>query len=427
MPSTVNKTIQSGREKPISRMCHVLLVQIHRYMLVFQKLCDNDMNKIVSRYIFREIAFPFVIILFVLTFVLLMGKILQIMDLMVNKGIRAWDILHLILLIMPSFMLFTIPIALLVSILIAMGRFSADNEITVLKASGVSLIQIYYPVAMASLLAFFCTIVIGYFLVPQSNFATKKLLFELASQNASIGIKEKVFNSDFKGLLLYADKIPADGEYMENVMISDSRIIGEQNTILAKKAFLVADHKLMIVKLRLENGSIHTVSSDLKNYRKVDFKSYDINLDLSTTLATFTDEHKSSTEMTMTELLERMKKPGLDDAAVRELAIEVHKKISIPLSCIFFGLLALPLGITSHRAVKSRGFAVGIMIVAAYYLLRIGGEALVETGRLSPIIGVWTPNFVFAFLGVYFFYMASKEISLFQIAYTYFWRNKLKS
>ncbi len=79
---------------------------------------------------------------------------------------------------------------------------------------------------------------------------------------------------------------------MEGVMISDSRIIDEQNTILAKKAFLVADPKLMIVKLRLENGSIHTVSSDLKNYRKVDFKSYDINLDLSTTLAAFTDESK---------------------------------------------------------------------------------------------------------------------------------------
>ncbi len=67
--------------------------------------------------------------------------------------------------------------------------------------------------------------------------------------------------------------------------------------------------------------------------------------------------------------------------------MEVHKKFSIPLSCIFFGLLALPLGITSHRAVKSRGFAVGIMIVTAYYLLRIGGEALVETGRL--VSGCW--------------------------------------
>ncbi|MFA5281056.1 MAG: LptF/LptG family permease, partial [Smithellaceae bacterium] len=210
------------------------------------------MNKIINRYIFREIALPFVIILFVLTFVLLMGKILQIMDLMINKGIRVLDIAHLIALIMPNFLLFTIPIALLVSILIAMGRLSADNEITVLKASGVSLLQLFYPAAVASLLAFACAMVIGYFLVPQSNFATKRLLFELASQNAGIGIKEKVFNADFKGLLLYADTIPADGASMENVIISDSRVLGEQNTILAKKAFLVADPKLMIVKLRLE-------------------------------------------------------------------------------------------------------------------------------------------------------------------------------
>ena len=378
------------------------------------------MNKIISRYIFREIAFPFFLILFVLTFVLLMGKILQIMDLMVNKGISVLDILHLVLLIMPSFLMFTIPIALLVSILIAMGTFSADNEITALKAAGVSLLQIYYPVAVASLLTFICTIVIGYYLVPQSNFATKKLLFELATQNASIGIKEKVFNSDFKDLLVYADKIPANGEYMEGVIISDKRSTEEQNTIIARKAFLVADTKRMIVKLRLENGSIHTVSPDLKNYRKVDFRIYDLILDLSTTLATYSEEYKSSTEMTLTELLERMKKPGLDGSAIRELAIEVHKKFSIPLSCIFFGLLALPLGITSHRAVKSRGFAVGIIIVAAYYLLRIGGEALAETGRLSPAVGVWTPNVIFAIVGVLLFYFAYRELTPLQLIQAHF-------
>jgi len=387
------------------------------------------MKKIINRYIFREIAVPFIIILFVLTFVLLMGKILQIMDLMVNKGINALDIAHLIVLIMPNFLLFTIPIALLVSILIAMGRFSADNEITVMKASGVSLMQLYYPVAIASILAFLCAMVIGYFLVPESNFSTKKLLFRLATQNASVGIKEKVFNADFKGLILYADKIPVNGEFMEGVLISDKRILGEPNTIVAQKAFLVADSKLMMAKLRLENGSIHTVSPDLKNYRKVDFKRYDINLDLSSTLVTFTDKSsrlKSSTDMTMTELLERMKKPGLSDEAIRELAIEVHKKFSIPLSCIFFGLLALPLGITSHRSVKSRGFAVGIIIVSAYYLLRIGGEALVETGKLSPIVGVWTPNVVFALLGIYLFYMSNKEISLFQMIYHRLWKSPKK-
>ena len=383
---------------------------------------DNYMRKILHRYIFKEIASSFIIILFILTFVLLMGKILQIMDLMINKGISVFSIAKLIFFLLPSFMLFTIPIALLIAILIAMGRFSADNEITALKTSGISLMQIYYPVAIASLITFIITIIVGYFLVPQSNFATKRLLFTVAQQNANIGIKEKVFNSDFKGFLLYAEKIPVNKNYMEGVIVSDNRNIGEQNTILAKKAFLVSDPESMTVKLKLENGSIHTVSSDLKNYRKIDFDSYDIKLDLSTALASLDESSKSSTEMSMTELLEKMKKPGIDKATIRELAIEVHKKFSIPLSCIFFGLLALPLGIKSHRAVKSRSFAVGIIIVSLYYLLRIGGEALVETGHLSPEIGVWTPNVLFAFLGVYLFYMANREISFWQTAHIFLMR-----
>ena len=373
------------------------------------------MLKIINRYIFKEISSSFIIILFILTFVLLMGKILQIMDLVINKGISIFAIVKLIFFLLPSLLLFTIPIALLIAILIAMGRFSADNEITALKTSGISLMQIYYPVAIASLITFIITIIISYFLVPQSNFATKRLLFTIAQQNANIGIKEKVFNADFKGFLFYADRIPANKNYMEGIIVSDNRIIGEQNTILAKKAFLVSDPESMTVKLKLENGSIHTVSSDLKNYRKIDFNSYDINLDLSTALANLNESSKSSTEMTMTELLEKMKKPGMDKAAILELAIEVHKKFSIPLSCIFFGLLALPLGIKSHRSIKSRGFAVGIIVVSLYYLLRIGGEALVETGHLSPEIGVWTPNFIFALLGIYIFYMAYKEISFWQI------------
>lgn len=385
------------------------------------------MHKIISRYIFKEIAFLFVIILFVLTFVLLMGKFLQIMDLMINKGISFFAIAKLIIFLLPSLLMFTIPIAFLVSTLIAMGRFSADNEITALKTSGVSLMQIYYPVAIASLIAFVFTIIIGYYLVPHSYSASKRLLFDIAQQHATIGIKEKVFNADFKGLLLYADKIPSSGNYIEGVVVSDNRIITEQNTILAKKAFLVFDSESMTVKLRLENGSIHAVSSDFKKYRKIDFKNYDINLDLSTTIKPVNDDSKTKNEMTMTELLEKMKKPGLNEVALREFAIEVHKKFSIPVSCIFFGLLALSLGIRSHRAVKSRGFTIGLIIATSYYLLRIGGEALVETGRLSPEVGVWTPNFIIALLGIYLFYMAYREISIFHMMKIKLWRKVWKN
>lgn len=370
------------------------------------------MRKIINRYIFQEIAFPFVIILGILTFVLLMGKILQIMDLVINKGVSLFSIVKIIFFLMPSFLLFTIPIALLISILIAMGRLSADNELTALKTSGISLLQILYPVALASLIAFGFTLLISYFVVPASNFATKRLLFDIVRQNATIGIKEKVFNSDFKDFLIYADKVPVDKNYLEGVIVSDHRIIHEQNTILAKRAYLISDPESLTVKLKLEDGSIHTVSSDLKNYRKVNFASYDIYLNLASAFASYNESSKSSTEMTMTELLKKMKEPGIDAAAVRELSIEVHKKFSIPLSCLFFGLIGLPLGIRSHRSVKSRGFAVGLVVVCVYYLLRIGGEALVETGLLPALIGVWAPNIFFAVLGILLFYAANREISL---------------
>lgn len=372
------------------------------------------MHKIINRYIFKEITSPFIVILFVLTFVLLMGKILQIMDLFINKGISFFSIVKIILFLLPYFMLFTIPIALLIAILIAMGRLSSDNEVTAMKTSGISLLQLFYPVAIASLIAFIFSIIISYYIVPQSNTATRKLLFNVVQQNVNIGLKEKIFNDDFKDFLIYADKIPADKSYMEGIIVSDKRTIGEHNTIFAKNAILVSDPESMKVKLKLENGSIHTVSPNLRNYRKIDFMTYEISLDLSSALSNFDKPSKSAKDMTMNELLENMKKPGMKEKDIRELYIEAHKKFSTPLACILFGLLALPLGIRSHRSVKSKGFAMGLLIVCFYYVLRIGGEAFAETGYIPVFLGVWIPNLLFAFMGAVLFYATYKEISFFK-------------
>jgi lipopolysaccharide export system permease protein len=121
-------------------------------------------------------------ILFVLTFVLLMGKIVQLMDLMVNKGVSFFDISKLIIFLMPSFLIFTIPISLLISILIGLGRLSGDNEITIFKVSGISLYQLAQPIIFASVIAFLITAVVSFFLVPQGNYATKHLLFDIIRQ-----------------------------------------------------------------------------------------------------------------------------------------------------------------------------------------------------------------------------------------------------
>jgi len=374
------------------------------------------MRRLINRYVLREIAFPFCMILLVLTFVLLMGKILQVMDLMINKGIAFADIARLMLYLLPSFLIFTIPISLLIAILIGLGRLSGDNEWTILKMSGVSLYQLSFPVACAALVAFLMTLATTIFLVPYGNLASKVLLMDMARQKASIGIREKVFIDDFQGILLYAERIPVHGDFLEGVLISDNRISREPSTIIARRAYLVSNPDTLVVTLRLEDGSTHTVDAGLNRYRKMDFRFYDVRLDLASALsAEKKNGIKSRTEMSLSELTTTLGNRGLKEEALRELAIELNKKLTVPLSCLVFALIAIPLGIRAHRSVRARGLTIGIFLVLGYYLFLLGGEALVETGRLSPILGTWTPNGIFAVAGILLFSFSAREVSFRQL------------
>jgi lipopolysaccharide export system permease protein len=371
------------------------------------------MYRLINRYILKEIFVPFCMIVLVLTFVLLMGKILQLMDLMINKGIGFVDIARLMIFLMPSFLMFTLPVSLLIAILIGLGRLSGDNEITIMKMSGISLYQLALPVGFSALIVFFMTAATAFYLVPFGNLSSRNLLFTMAKQKASIGIREKVFIDDFRGILLYAEKIPISGDFLEGILVSDNRISKEPSTIIARKAYLISDPDTLAITLRLQDGSTHTVDAGLKNYRKMDFYYYDIRLDLDESLSP--DKNiivKSSTEMTVTELSAKLESSAVKDESFREMAIELNKKLTIPLSCLVFALVGLPFAIRAHRSVRSRGFSIGLVVVLIYYLLRLSGEALAETGSVSPILGAWAPNVIFAVAGIVMFYFAAGEKSL---------------
>jgi len=369
------------------------------------------LRTIIDRYILREIALSFFLIVFVLTFVLLMGRIIQLMDLMVNKGVEPLAIGRLVVFIIPAFLVFTIPIALLVAILIALGRLSADNEWIALRSAGISLYQITPPVVLAAVVSFLLTAAMSLLLVPYSNHAMKELLFAIAKQKASIGIRERVFNDDFAGLVLYADRIPVDGNSMEGVIVSDQRTVKEPNIIVARRGYLVYNPRSLTVTLRLQDGSIHAAGSDHKSYRKLDFHTYDLNLDLEEAVKGEGKERKKETkEMTVGELAAHLHTPTKDEHTARSLTIELNRRITIPLACLVFAVLGLPLGITARRAVKARGFTMGLIVVLLYYLVQLSGAALAETGRISPFLGTWAPNGIFAVAGSILFVQAAREV-----------------
>ena len=111
------------------------------------------MKRILSLYIIREISSLFLLGIVIFTLVLLMGRLITLTDLVVSHGVPLTDVCRMILYLVPSFLVFTIPMATLLAVLLAFGRFSADNEIVVIKASGISLIQIMPPVIFCALIA----------------------------------------------------------------------------------------------------------------------------------------------------------------------------------------------------------------------------------------------------------------------------------
>jgi len=365
------------------------------------------MGKTLTRYIIREISLPFVFTLLVLTFVLLMGRILQLMDLMVNKGVSVIDILRLIIYLIPTFLVITVPVSLLIAILIGLGRLSRDNEITVLKSAGVGLYQFIPPLAIVSVLATVITALMAFTFVPLGYTSSQKLLYEIAAKGAGIGIKEKVFN-DFNGLILYAEKIPVSGTSMEKIFIVDKRFTEEQTTIIAERGYLLSNPSSAVLTVQLQNGSAHSVEKDLTTYKKLDFDTYSINIDVTPSL-THTDRKKSAIEMSFGELRKAMRDADRKDAHYREYIIELHKKFTMPFSCLLFGLLGVPLGIVKSRTAKSYGFVVGLCTIMVYYILSLSGEALGETGRIPAALGTWTPSLLFAVSGTILFFQAARE------------------
>ncbi len=363
------------------------------------------------RYLLKELFPAFVLGLVGFTFILLTGRILQLAELFVNKGVPFSYLLKLLYFLFPSFLVLTIPMATLLSVMLAFNRLSSDNEVTALKASGVSLYQMTPPVWIFSLLTFAATTLLALYAVPKSNVASRALLYEIASSKASVGVRERVFNDDFEGLVLYVDHIKPKTLVWENIFISDSRSTADVNTIIAREGEVISDPQALSVILRLKSGSIHRLGKEPDAYQKIDFQNYDLRLYLKTGMQEKRTEAKHPADMTLSELSGAIRALHSRNADVKTQLVKVHEKFSIPFACLVFGIIGVPLGLQSRvaRKSRSRGFSWSIAVLLIYYLLTNTGTSLAERGTVVLEVGMWLPNVIFVLLGMYLLVKAANE------------------
>jgi lipopolysaccharide export system permease protein len=366
------------------------------------------MKKTTYLYILKEIVPISLIGIMVFTIILLMDKMLKLIELIVTRGVSLSDILMLLLFLSPSFLVFTIPMSVLLSTLISFGRLSGDSEITAFKASGLSLYQLFLPVCIFSVVAYLFATVCVFYGLPWGNRGFRTTLYKIAQSKADIEIKERVFNDLFDGLVVYVEKVPIQGEKMEGILIYDERDQEKTNTIFAKEGFLSSNPKSQEVILRLFDGDIHRFDSRANIYQKIKFNTYDLKLELAKAF-TAIDRKLKDKEMSIDEIrgkMEGRKQKGEDTTS---LDVELHKRYAFPFACIVFALIGVPLGIQPRRSGRSYGFVFSILLLLAYYISLTGSEILALRGTVPSYMAGWAPNAIFGTFGIYLLIKTAKE------------------
>ena len=367
------------------------------------------MKKTMYLYIFREVLHIFLITLLVFMIVLLMDKILKLIEWIVSRGADITLILKLLLYLSPSFLVFAIPMALLVAVLLSFGRLSSDNEVTAFKASGISLYQLYVPVGVFSVGAYIASALLVFYGLPWGNRGVYEVFFQMAQSKASLEIQERVFNDAFDGLIIYVDKVPTHGEKLEGILIHDERDKGRYDTIFAREGFVANNPNTQEVMLKLVKGDIHRFEPAHNLFQKIRFESYDLKLELAGAMKAFSGRKLKDRETSIEDMkarIARMRQKGLDTSTEE---MEIHKRYAIPFVCLIFGLMGVPLGVQPRRSGRSNGFVFSLLIILAYYVSLTAAEVFVADHAIPPLLAGWFPNFIFGVLVIYLMIKAGRE------------------
>jgi lipopolysaccharide export system permease protein len=364
----------------------------------------------IHRYFIKEIAVPTGLGLLIFTFVLLMGRILKLVEMVINKGVPFSETAKLFAYLLPAFLVITLPLALLLGILLGFGRLSTDSEIVALKSSGVSLYGMMKPVIALALLVCVATGVLTLFLEPAGNSAFRNQVFQIAMNRASVGIQPRVFNEEFDGLVLYANELDERRGVMEGVFISDERVGSTPSVILAQRGRVISQREIQTLTMRLENGTIHRqpTGEGQSTYQIIAFDTYDVNLNMGQQLPSAGNRRIKDSELTNAQILEGRQKAS-SPAERNSYTVELHKRFILPLAPLVFALLGVPLGIQSHRSGRGGGFTLALVIFLVYYLLLSLAETLAIEGGLSPVPTLWLPTFLFMAGGAYLLHLAALE------------------
>ena len=347
--------------------------------------------KLLNGYLLHEHLPPFVVSLSGLTGVLLLGNVLKFAELVIAKGVNGFDLVRLLLYLMPYMLVFTIPMACLIAMVLAFGRLSTDYELIAMRASGIGPTQIIKPMIVVGLVISFLLLSLNNHLVPTSHLAFRRQLKAIGIKQPTAYLEAGTFIKEFPPYTIFVYQVR--GKTLYDVRIYEPQKTGPTRTIVANRGEFsrLADKKG--VELTLFDGTIDQWDAAKPGtFYKVGFSTY--SLALRSDQADPELLGKKLKEMTFRELMDErvhLKQEGIDSLPV---SLELHSKIACSFAPLVFILFGLAFGLRFHHHERLVTYIWVLAIFICYYLGIVGMSAVALKGLLPPWQAVWLPNLV---------------------------------
>ena len=313
-------------------------------------------------------------------------------------GIPFKVALMMIILNLPSVVVMTIPMGVLLSTVMTLNNLSLKSEITVMRACGIGLNRIAKPIFIFAITMSIFSFFINESIVPVMTKQSKDLaLWALGQKNIPDGKQNFVFkelNDDgFLKRLFYVGY--CEDKTLHNITVLDTSKEGTIQVLQAREG------KTSPKGWQFEKGAIYTVDSEGKVLNTTLFD--DLNAQFGVDMTKELNKNVAK-EMNFPKLVKYLATKVIPEEQKRVLVIELFDKIALPVTTIALVLIGVPLAITPPRVRYNRGFLFSILIIFVYYLIRALSISFGESGKLEPFLAAWMPNIVLTIWGMILYY-----------------------
>lgn len=360
------------------------------------------------RYILAETVGPFLVGLFAFSLVVLLHRFARLADLVIAKGVPAALVGTLLLSLVPAFLEIALPSALLLALLLSLGRLGADAETTALRTAGIGMRGVALPVLVLSCGAFLASLLIAGRGIPWGHRSMQVVLARIVALRAGAAAEEHVFREIAPGILMFPDRVSSDGTRMSGVFLAQRAAGGDAYLVFAREGtFVPGDSAGRPPRLLLAEGEIHDGASGPR-YRRASFRSMELLLPRTLSGEGGRGDPKG---LGFGELLRKAREeagtPG--GASAR---YHFHRRLALAASCLSFGLLALPIGFTQRARGKSPAFAITIGLILFFYMFLAAAGAVETTAPRLMTLLVWLPNVLGTGIAAYILWRSEDRMFL---------------